>query len=656
MIKRKKTLLTAIIFLFSLLCFAIGSVCLKPASADTSFVMESGAYVRVVTGESGIRFRARVSKPNENETREYRMLIVPEKLLTDKNIQDDFVNKLKANYPEQASAWDENFWDKTVIPYYDSKVSSYVVSGALGVADNHHNMKFCGIAYYMDGNNFVYADYNNGETVFDNSRSVSLVSSTTLNSGNEFTAEEKNILKNYVSSAIDGDDLAFSSKNAYVGKVGSIINATLNTVSDLNINYEVADENVAKVENGKIVVKNFGETTVTAKIGSEFSASIIVGCPTNEQLLVDATVPDGGINQYYRMGTVAMPADETAPDGFENSLKYVLTPGGVVGSGNYYGYPVAFDKGNKFWTAYADRFSVTDWSDAYVTFKIYNAGTIDIKIGLTMGMKADGNLLLTQSSESVTVAVGEAKEVLFSVKAAMGITENVFNTEAFETGGRFAILSLNKINGVTNDTLADYVQTVYISDFDIVSLSQAQKVRNVLLGKFATAGTSSAGYGQTTPFRYHGGILTDSVSADVVKETDASIKYVMTAEPTTNFSRYAAAIKLTKANLEKIAEIYECTSFENATLSFWVKNEFTTALDVLLFCNIDVSIDDSPLVTKTTVTNNGEWSLVEIDVSLMTEKLNVGHPFSISFYYGTGKTGMSNGATFYLDGFKIYNK
>ena len=88
MIKRKKTLLTAIIFLFSLLCFAIGSVCLKPASADTSFVMESGAYVRVVTGESGIRFRARVSKPNENETREYRMLIVPEKLLTDKNIQE----------------------------------------------------------------------------------------------------------------------------------------------------------------------------------------------------------------------------------------------------------------------------------------------------------------------------------------------------------------------------------------------------------------------------------------------------------------------------------------------------------------------------------------------------------------------------------------
>lgn len=658
MVKNIKKFRLSLILLFfvsiALFAFGMAGISKTAASAEESaFKMRSGASVRLTEGETGIRFLAYVPEPTENDETEYRMLIVPEKLLTTKNIEENFVNALKEAYPEQAADWENNFWDKAVTPYYSEQLESYVVSGALGVSDAHKNEKFCGIAYYMNGENFVYADYNQNETIFDNARSVSYVASLALNSGDTYTETQTGYLCDYVSAAIPSDGLAFDNKNMYASKIDSVINASLNNEYQLDFKYEVADSNVVTVEAGKIVVKNFGETTVTAKIGNAYSAKITVGCPTDAQLFADATVPDQGINIYHRMGTVATPADESAPEGFENSLKYVLTPGAVVDTGNYYGYPVAFDNLNKYYTAYANRFSVADWSDAYITFKIYNAGTTTMKIGLTKGM--DKDTWWVHSTETVEVGVNESKEVVLSVKSAMGITENVFEMEAFKNGARFNIMSYNSFSGVTEDNLADFAQTIYISDFDIVNISQAQKVRNVLLGKFAKAGTPSGGtYGNTGPYMYHFGLLSDSVSTNVVKETDASIKYVMTAESTSNASRYAAAIKLTKAELERIAELSECENFDTATISFWVRNDFATALDVRLYCS-EVSIDTTPLVTKTTVAN-GEWALVEIDVSKMMDNLNKGFAFSISFYYGTGKTGMANGATFYLDGFKVYNK
>ena len=372
MIKSKKYVLVALLLFVASLCLLLGMTNLgsaKSANADGSFVMESGASVRLVPGESGIRFLAKVPEPTQYSDREYRMLIVPEKLLTDKKIENDFVNKLKANYPEQAANWDVNFWDKAVTPYYHKQLHTYVVSGALGVSDAHHNIKFCGIAYYMDGNNYVYASYNEAETIFDNARSISLTASLVLNEDIGYNTDEKDILRNYVSSALSSEKLTFSSEFVSA-KINSVIDAKLNSISDLDVQYEVGDENIASVENGVITMIGHGSTTVTAKIGDQFSTSITVDCPTMNQILIDATTRDQGINQYHRMGTVATEAGNDAPKGFENGLKYILTPGAVVGSGNYFGYPISLNKNNTKSSAYKDFFSVTDWKNAYVTFKV----------------------------------------------------------------------------------------------------------------------------------------------------------------------------------------------------------------------------------------------------------------------------------------------
>ena len=469
MIKSKKNLLVLLLLFVSLLCMftataTMGTV--KHVKANANFVMENGAAVRVVKGESGIKFIAKVPDPTQGDTKEYRMLIVPEKLLTNKNIEDDFVNELKANYPDQAQNWDTNFWDKTVYPYYDEELSSYVVSGALGVDESRHNEKFCGIAYYMDGNEFVYATHKDSKTIFDNARSISLVSSLALNDAdNDFTADEKSILKNYVSSAISASELSFGTE-FISAKINSVLDAKINNVSDLDVQYEVGDENVAKVENGAITLIGHGSTTVTAKIGDQFSTSITVDCPTMNQLLADATAKSKQINQYYVMGSVATEADAGAPDGFKDGLKYVLTPSETTGTGNYYGFPVSLNKNNTKSSAYKDFFSVTDWKNAYVTFKVYNAGTVSVEIGLTQGMTNDTHWALS-ATEKVTVAVGEEKTVCFSIKDAMGLTSSPFETEDFKAGRGFNIQTKNVISGLTADTLVDGAQTLYITDFDI---------------------------------------------------------------------------------------------------------------------------------------------------------------------------------------------
>ena len=652
MIKSKKYVLVALLLFVASLCLFLGMTNLgsvKSANADGSFVMESGASVRLVPGESGISFLAKVPEPTQDNDREYRMLIVPEKLLTDKKIENDFVNKLKANYPEQAANWDVNFWDKAVTPYYHKQLSTYVVSGALGVSDAHHNIKFCGIAYYMDGNNYVYASYNEAETIFDNARSISLTASLVLNEDIGYDTDEKDILRNYVSSALSSEKLTFSSEFVSA-KINSVIDAKLNTISDLDVQYEVGDENIASVENGVITMIGHGSTTVTATIGDQFSTSITVDCPTMNQVLMDATAKSKQINQYYVMGSVATEADANAPEGFKDGLKYVITPTEVVDSGNYYGFPVSLNKNNTKSSAYKDFFSVTDWKNAYVTFKVYNDGTVPVEIGLTQGMTNDKHYLVS-STEKVSVDVAKEKVVYFSIKDAMGLTGSPFDTEDFKAGRGFNIQTKNVISGLTADTLVDGAQTLYITDFDIITPTNDELVRSELLHKFVKAGSDGNG----APYRYHFGLLTESVSTEVKKETEASIKYVMTPISSSNASRYAAVVKLLKAELTTIATIQECESFDTAYIGFWIKNDFNVDLDVKIYSASDFDINTASLST-TKVKNTDGWVYVEVSIASILSDLNKGNGFAISFYYGTGKAAIENGATFYMDGFKIYNK
>jgi len=576
MIKSKKNLLVLLLLFVSLVCLFTATVTsgmVQPVKADANFVMENGAAVRVVKGESGIKFIAKVPEPTQGDTKEYRMLIVPEKLLTNKNIEDDFVNELKANYPEQAQNWDANFWDKTVNPYYDEELSSYVVSGALGVDETRHNEKFCGVAYYMDGNEFVYATLKDSKTIFDNARSISLVSSLALNDAdNDFSADEKSILKNYVSSAISASELSFGTEFVSA-KINSVLDVKINNVSDLDVQYEVGDENVAKVENGAITLIGYGSTTVTAKIGDQFSTSITVDCPTINQLLADAVAKSKQLYPYYVMGSEATEADANAPEGFKDGLKYVITPAEVVGSGNYYGFPVSLNKNNTKSSAYKDFFSVTDWKNAYVTFKVYNAGTVPVEIGLTQGM-TNANHYLVSSTEKVSVDVAKEKVVYFSIKNAMGLTGSPFETEDFKAGRGFNIQTKNVISGLTAETLADGAQTLYITDFDIFTpdSTDAMLVRD----------------------KKNSEITSQTINRDktYVLEGDTSARFVYNNDGWNGEWYY-----LTPSDTAN----YTISSWENVFISFYV---YST--DVLRF-NFRYSVDKEEQV-QTNVA--GEWTKI----------------------------------------------
>lgn len=227
-----------------------------PAAAPT-LTMYSGASVRKVAGDPGIKFTAKIDNYDRDYT--YGMLILPE------------------------SAWTRNGWDNDtdyvaeldrmgVSDYGISSCQPYLASNgdveiSLAMTDLHaenYGLGFIGVAYAMtkidDEPVYTYADVN----MLDNARSMAYVAQMALKYEGNITSEQKNILTSYTNAGVlVGKDEYFNDDNAVVGGSASVVKG--NYAARFDVDY-VSDGLDGTKVNSFVTKKAYpGGTTISFK-------------------------------------------------------------------------------------------------------------------------------------------------------------------------------------------------------------------------------------------------------------------------------------------------------------------------------------------------------------------------------------------------------
>ena len=270
----KKSLLT-------LSLVAVGAACLSGAAfavtevsaVEPVFAMEDGAAVRLTEEYSsfGIRFSATIV----DETKDYKMLILPEALVAayDKDTTEnkaEIVPYMIEKFDEDKLAIVDNLVKK------DGKVSGSIVN----ILWENINSSFVGFAYYMNGEEYVVAD-----RAADYSRSVVDVCENAIKSGDydvKSTDSADVKAEKTAKRALLQEKIGFGKKQAagldrdavYVSENFEYVTSDMQTFSGLGI--ALNDQNgstVTAVENGadqaiqftraqdkyNLLVLNFGE-------------------------------------------------------------------------------------------------------------------------------------------------------------------------------------------------------------------------------------------------------------------------------------------------------------------------------------------------------------------------------------------------------------
>ena len=227
-----------------------------PAAAPT-LTMYSGASVRKVAGDPGIKFTAKIDNYDRDYT--YGMLILPE------------------------SAWTRNGWDNDtdyvaeldrmgVSDYGIGICQPYLASNgdveiSLAMTDLHaenYGLGFIGVAYAMteidDEPVYTYADVN----MLDNARSMAYVAQMALKYEENITSEQKNILTSYTNAGVlVGKDEYFNDDNAVVGGSASVVKG--NYAARFDVDY-VSDGRDGTKVNSFVTKKAYpGGTTISFK-------------------------------------------------------------------------------------------------------------------------------------------------------------------------------------------------------------------------------------------------------------------------------------------------------------------------------------------------------------------------------------------------------
>ncbi|MBQ8229399.1 MAG: hypothetical protein IJZ32_01740 [Clostridia bacterium] len=305
------------------------------AATGTEFAMVNGAAVRLnaVDGKYGIRYTASLGVANKTDLtakygeNDFYVMIIPEDYITkysltaSTDLYGDLYTALKAADPTeepyiatmnalpfQATADDEAQLGLNKDEYY--------VRGSLTTVQYENlNRDFFGIAYYQDAEeNRTYAAYE------DNVRNLVNVSSKALNSGayvddTEKTNDDWDILRGFVKTGIQSasngtmDDagaeaalssITIQSEVKTLDKAETTVPVNMTAIPegvDIAVEWATAENEtvIEEVQNGNIVPKNWGETTVTAKVLG-VSTTVAVKSYKADDWTFDI---DEGYEQYY---------------------------------------------------------------------------------------------------------------------------------------------------------------------------------------------------------------------------------------------------------------------------------------------------------------------------------------------------------------------
>ena len=353
--------------------------------------------------------------------------------------------------------------------------------------------------------------------------------------------------------------------------------------------------------------------------------------------------PGDGYPYRYFYTTVDVSVDESilcnSSSNSKSSVKYVVNPSDDIVHSQYCTPLIALTKLGEDGRI-NDYVEYENLANTVVKFKVKNDAEQEVRLKWIFEHGNGLSILSNFVGEFVVPNDEEWHEVKIKINAA--------NAEKLlTTSGALNICSVLK----TSEKNASF----YIDDFNIVQSDEAdtpktpeEEIQTLLLDSIALSGYNSY------PYRYHFGLLENSVSQTEYYGSGVSIKYFMQENADYSPSQYGAVpISLNKNTLQEIAEISECSDFSSANVRFYVKNAFATALKVRIYCQEAVSITDAPLFEESVI-NDGGWHCIEIPISDVLTKLDAGCAFVISSIYTTGTLG--TGAEFYIDGFEIYNK
>ncbi len=484
------------------------------------------------------------------------------------------------------------------------------------------------------------------------------------------------VLTKYVQGALSGEALAFTEETATVG-VGAKTQLSLNTTAKLSVEYTSDDEEVATVSaNGEVTGVSAGEATITAKIGTLFSATTTVTVEDNrtrDDLLAEqyTTEAIAGYPYTYAKGSVSVQkvSDNavTMPTGFEGETYLQYNVDNDTAGKNLYGYAISMNKGI---TSVADKpasallqneFNVTDWSNAYVGFWVYQQSDMDFRVyhfGKVLTNDAEvynfGNNALSESIAKNTWTYVEWKLTDFNAS----YTSNPFAMDSYFLRVGFGYKSSASV------AIGALDQTFYIAGFDIYSKkAESEITRDDLLAEtYVPDARAELEYmhavGQVSVKNTSGSALTMPANF----AGTSYLQYDITNESTLssgNYHGYAIAMDSSKYPInENLLAKFSVTDWSNAYVGFWVYNDSNYTLNMYAQHETNFSAAD----TETVTTEKGAWTYVEWALTYFDASYTT-NPFELAKYFlrigfGFRVTGITTvgglDATFYIAGFDIY--
>lgn len=300
--KISKKLVSFVLMLVAVVTFSFTAVTLTKAKAETAFVMDDKAVIRVIAPESegkntyGIGFRAKVTEPVDGAY--YNMMIIPENYVdaykTAVETKDETRDIVKFMLDKKADA-DAAKKNMPLAIATNLKVDQdgYITGGLVNIKYENLNVNFYGFGYYELGDEVVNAT---PATVDDaptySRRSIAEVASNAILSGDYDNAtgdtleELKDIQNIYMqsvkqNSGVEEDDavdtapnltLNYSNAKTYIR--GTVDLNSANGIADGLINWSSSADSVATVDaDGVIVGKSAGTATITANLFGEVTAT-----------------------------------------------------------------------------------------------------------------------------------------------------------------------------------------------------------------------------------------------------------------------------------------------------------------------------------------------------------------------------------------------
>ena len=487
-------------------------------------------------------------------------------------------------------------------------------------------------------------------------------------------------MEGFVKGSLDGETYELDQSDE-VAKIGDIITLTDNVAdtTNLDVNYVSNNTDVVTVENGKVTVVGKGSATVTASIASSFSDSVKFTTFTtgDEETMRLATNNTANTNDVYRFYGSSLTTDVKAfTDGQEKPfadatsyVEYTLVPTANKGDDDYYANFLNFSaytetkntrSAKAIPTALYERYKNIDWSNAYMSFWLYNGsgftatlyGTLD-----TTGLDLEQTNTENHGDVITTVGSGWTK-VTVSLKDYCGITSDVIATGNYNIKVWLQVIDTS----VTADNLADKSWSFYMTGVEF----KTPTVEEMMVGNY-TAATKSL-------FKYFDTSLTTSVqnfgtvTAPAGVTSTSYIAYTLKTNADksddnyyANFINFSTAnTNVTSAMSAALYEKYKNIDWTNAYMSFWLYNG--SGLPTTLYGTKNDTSAEGQGATITTVATG--WSKVTVSLKdycgIASDVIATGN-YNIKLWLSVTDTSVEESNytekswSFYVTGFEFTN-